>query len=147
MKETRIVATMIATIVIYVAYLIIVIGMEQDGRFDGEDAVKLIGQSILILIGAQIVGNIIAQILASIVHAVITREAEKELMDERDRLIEMRALRTSFVVFGIGFVAVVAAMAFASVTVFLAFQLVMGALTVADLIGNATRLRLRRRGF
>ncbi len=146
LKETRLIATIVTNLAIFAAYFIIVLGMQADGRFDGEGATKLIGQSVLILIGAQIVATIIIQILATIFHAIVTRGEEPDITDERDKLIELRALRVSFILTGVGILGAMAAMAWGS-SVFVTFQIIIAAMTVADFIGNATRLRFYRRGF
>ena len=145
-KEKRIIGTLISNVLIFAAYLIIIIGMYQDGRFDGDDAARLVGQSILILIGAQIIGNIIVSIAVAIIHAIATREQEPDITDERDKLIELRALRLSFLLFGMTFVGGIAALAFGS-TYFVAFQVLIAAGAISDVIGNLFRLRLYRRGF
>jgi hypothetical protein len=146
LKETRLVATLVTNLAIFAAYFIIVLGMQADGRFDGEDATRLIGQAVLILIGAQIVATVIIQILATIFHAIATRGQEPDITDERDKLIELRALRVAFIVTGVGILGAMTAMALGS-TVFVTFQIIIAAMTVGDFIGNATRLRLYRRGF
>lgn len=146
LKETRLIATMVTNLAIFAAYFIVVLGMNADGRFDGEDATKLIGQSVLILIGAQILATIVIQILATVFHAIATRGQERDIIDERDKLIELRALRVSFILTGVGILGAMTAMALGS-TVFVTFMIIIAAMTVGDFIGNATRLRLYRRGF
>lgn len=146
-QETRIVTSMIANSAIFIVYFVIVLGMYQDGRFDGDDAARLVGQSVLILIGAQIVGNIVVAILVAIGRAIVTgKEEEPDITDERDKLIELRALRLSFILFGAAFVGTVTALAL-GVTYFTAFQMIIVSLAIADFIGNILRLVRYRRGF
>ena len=146
LKEARIAVTLVTTLATCAVYFFIVLGMQADGRFDGEDATRLIAQAILILIGAQILATIIAQIVATIGHAIATRGEEPDITDERDKLIELRALRVSFIITGVGIVGALVAMATGS-TVFATFQIIIASMTVGDLVGNVTRLRLYRRGF
>jgi hypothetical protein len=138
---------MVVNLAVFIAYFIIITGMHADGRFDGDDAAQLVGRALLYLIGVQIGATILAHIIAAIIHAIATRSEEPDIIDERDRGIELRALRVSFIVFGVGFVVTLGAMAFTSTTMFFAFQYLVAAMTLGDLLGNFTRLRLYRRGF
>lgn len=146
LKESRILVTIIATLAIFAAYQIIILGRYEDGRFDGEDGLRLIGQAILILIGVQVAGTIIAQIVATIIHAIVTRQEEPDFDDERDKLIELRALRVSFILVGVGIVGTMVAMA-TGTAVFWVFNLIIIAMIAGDIVGNVVRLRLYRRGF
>lgn len=146
-QETRIATGMVTNTAIFIVYFLIIIGMHQDGRFDGDDAARLVGQSVLILIGAQIVGNIVVAIIVAIGRAIVTgKEEEPDITDERDKLIELRALRLTFFLFGAAFVGTVTALALGA-TLFTAFQMIIVALAASDFIGNALRLVLYRRGF
>ncbi len=146
LKETRILATLLSTIVVFTVFQINVIGKYDDGWFAGPDGGELIAQAILWLIGIQIGATILIQILATIAVAIATRQEERDIMDERDKLIELRALRFSFVIVGIGIVGSLIAMATGS-ELFWVFNAIIIAMTLGDLSGNALRLRLYRRGF
>lgn len=145
-KEKRIIATTISNLLIFAVYFVIILRMYQDGRFDGEDAARLVGQSVLILIGAQIVANIVVSIVVAIIHAIATREEEPDITDERDKLIELRALRLSFILFASSFAGAIASLALGA-SYFFAFQVMLVAGAVSDVIGNVFRLYLYRRGF
>ena len=146
-QETRIATGMVTNTIIFIAYFLIIIGMYQDGRFDGDDAARLVGQSVLILIGAQIVGNIVVAILVAIGRAMVTgKDEEPDITDERDKLIELRALRLTFFLFGAAFVGTATALALGA-TLFTAFLMIIVALAGSDFIGNILRLVLYRRGF
>lgn len=146
LKETRILVTLISTATVFAIYQIVVLGLEADGRFAGDDGTERIAQAILILIGVQIAATIVAQIVASIVHAVATGQEEPDITDERDKLIELRALRISFFIVGVGIVGTLAAMALGT-EIFWVFNLIIIAMTVGDIVGNGIRLTLYRRGF
>lgn len=146
-QETRIATGMVTNTIIFIAYFLIIIGMYQDGRFDGDDAARLVGQSVLILIGAQIVGNILVAILVAIGRAMVNgKDEEPDITDERDKLIELRALRLTFFLFGAAFVGTATALALGA-TLFTAFLMIIVALAGSDFIGNILRLVLYRRGF
>jgi len=146
-QELRIATGSVTNTVIFIVFLIIIIGLYQDGRFDGDGAGRLVGQSVLILIGAQIVGNIVVAILTAISRAIITGEEEEpDITDERDKLIELRALRLTFILFGVAFVGTAVALSLGA-ALFTAFLMIIIAFAVSDLVGNALRLVLYRRGF
>jgi hypothetical protein len=68
------------------------------------------GGFFLLLILVSIAGRIIIRILFSIINTITTQEEEPGIVDERDRLIEMKA-RPSIYVFVGGFMLAMAALA------------------------------------
>lgn len=146
-QERRSVVSLISNVLVFGIFFVIIINQYQDGRFDGEDAGRLIGQAVLWLIGAQIVAAIVGAIAAATITAIVTgRNPEPDVTDERDRLIELRALRISFYVFGAAFVGVIVAMSLGT-TLVVAFLAVILSLAIADALGNVARIWLYRRGF
>jgi MFS family permease len=146
-QERRSLISLVSNVLIFGIFFAIILGQYQDGRFDGEDASRLIGQAVLWLIGAQIVAAIVGAILLAIITAVVTgRNPEPDVTDERDKLIELRALRVSFYLFGAAFVGVILAMALGT-TFVVAFLAIIISLAVADAFGNVVRIWLYRRGF
>ena len=145
-QEKRVLVSLVSNVLVFGVFFAIILGMYHDGRFDGEDAGRVIGQAILWLIGAQILAHIVGHILFAIGSAVATGEEEPDITDERDKLIELRALRISFYLFGAAFLGVVVAMALGTSFV-VAFLSINSALAIADALGNIVRLRLYRRGF
>lgn len=64
---------------------------------------KFWGRLVLAYIGVQIVANIAVHIIFSIINTVATNEDEPSITDEFDRLVNLKAMRNSSLVFIIGF--------------------------------------------
>jgi len=106
----------------------------------------------LLVIATSIIVNIIASILTnillSIVHAIRTRtnESERFIEDERDKLIELKGMRSSYITFSLGvlvsvlfFVSGQPALVMISMIIFFAI--------LAEIIGAVSQIYLYRRGF
>ena len=146
-QENQTIAYLISALLGVGHFSFYVIQQYQAGSFDSATISSHWGSLILIVIAVQIVLSIIAGILVAIIRAIVTKDEEGiSLSDERDQLIELKAARISFAVFGIGFVLAVITLALGLP------PLVMLSLTVyslfgAGIFGYVTQLYLYRRGF
>ncbi len=129
-------------------FLIRVIQMLQGGSFLSTNVFRLWGITIVLAIVATIVLTILAHIGSGILQAMETGQEPKmeDVEDERDRLIDLRGTRVTYVVSSFG--------AFLSMLTFVLGQppLVMFSLLiffglVAQIVGDISRLALYRRGF
>ena len=147
-REVGIVATVVSSLVVYGLYLVIVFGMYQEGRFDTADDTSLVGKAILLLMLAQIVAYIVTQIVVSAVSYAGAREEgpDRRFVDERDKEIELRENRVSFIVVTVGFISSMVVVALGGSTL-LVFNLFILALTLGDVFGKLRKLYLYRRGF
>ena len=145
-QENRIIAYLISSLLGVGIYSFYVIQKYQEGSFDSTMISSFWGSVILIVIGMQIVLSIIAAILVSIIRAIVTREEEPALSDERDQLIDLKANRISFSVFGVGFVIAMITLA-TGMAPLVMFNLIVFSLFGAGIIGYITQLYLYRRGF
>jgi hypothetical protein len=80
---------------IYHKYIAVNLGLINDFKFWGK--------AFLILIPVTIVSQIIIHIVFAIINKIITNEDISSITDERDRLIELKAIRISHWVFIFGF--------------------------------------------
>ena len=102
-KEKQILVTSISMALIFACYSIYVYfhyiavnpGIINDFKFWGK--------TILILIPVTIVAQIIIHIIFAIINKVVTNEDMTTLTDERDKLIDLKAIRISHWVFSMGF--------------------------------------------
>ena len=122
-------------------------GMFQEGRFDGPGASSLVGKSSFVLIGASIVVSIVVQIVFAIIHAIATRENERFTSDERDKLIELKAMQIILITFSVGFLASMGVLALEMLLPYMVFLLIILSMFVANIIGDLAKLFLYRRGF
>ncbi|MBL1434581.1 MAG: hypothetical protein COB08_000070 [Rhodobacteraceae bacterium] len=136
-----------STIIIFTIYYIVVSGMHSAGRFEGPEGPALLGKAILALMAGGIVVHIVMLILANIVFAILQRDSKPSfVVDERDKLIELRGLRVSYYVFGTGYVAAMIGMAM-GLSVFWVFNLLLVFCALSALIEGVVKLALYHRGF
>ncbi len=136
-----------STVIIFTIYFSTVTGMYAEGRFEGPEGMALLGKAILALMAGGIVVHIGMTILANIVFAIVQNDPKPSfVVDERDKLIELRGLRVSYYVFGGGFVAAMAALAL-GVAVFWVLNLLLVFCALSALAEGAVKLVLYHRGF
>jgi hypothetical protein len=130
-------------------FLFRVIQMIQTDSFVSGNIFRLWGIIIGLAIVVTIIGTILTHIVSAIIEAIRTGEEDpkiEDFEDERDKLIDLRGTRITYIVFSLG--------VFLSMLTFVFDQppLVMFTLLiffglVAQITGDVSRLVLYRRGF
>ncbi len=134
-------------IIIFSIYFSVVIRMYGEGRFEGPEGMALLGKMILVLMAGGIVLHILMVILANILLAILQNDPEPSfVVDERDKLIELRGLRVSYYIFGAGYVVAMIALAM-GVAAFWVFNLLLVFCALSALTEGVVKLVLYRRGF
>ena len=111
-QERQAIGNLLAGIIIFSAFFFWVWRAIDGGLLGTETAATTIGRGILVLIFGGVFLNIGVQILTSIGISIITREPKpSNVIDERDRMLELRAVRVSYTIIGMGFVASMIALA------------------------------------
>ncbi len=146
-QEKRVAVSLISALIVFALYAFYMFGLYQDGRFDGPGASSLVGKSSFVLIGVSIVASIVVQIAFTIIHAIVTREYERSMTDERDRLIELRAMKITLIAFSVGYLASMGVLAFEILLPYMVFLLILISMFVANVLGDIAKLFLYRRGF
>ena len=131
--------------VIYAVFLSYMRSMAADGRLTGDAGQGRLGLAILILIGATVVVGIVVQILAVILAAITGDEKMADLIDERDKAIERRAIEIGFTLVGAGFVAMALALWQGWGAVW-AINLLLGGFVASDILVNLLKFRSYWRG-
>ena len=104
-QERRSLLAIISSIVIAAVYFAYMLQRAAADGVDVEQDSRFWASSILILIPVSIVARIVIHIFFSIGNTIATRERETELLDERDKLIELKSSQNGSSVFIIGFIA------------------------------------------
>lgn len=116
-QEKRTIVSIISGMMVLAAYCIYVFGRYQSGNIDPNDW-KFFAASILIFIGIGIAVAIAIQIIFHIMIAISIAVKERErddkeiskmventiVEDEMDKLIELKSMRISFAIAGVGFI-------------------------------------------
>jgi hypothetical protein len=117
--------------------------------FTSTNVFWLWGITIVMAIVLTILGTILTHILSAIIQAVQTGNDDPEiddLEDERDKLIDLRGTKFTYVIFAIGVFLAMLTFVLGQPALVM-FSLLVLAGIVAQIVGYITRLVLYRRGF
>jgi hypothetical protein len=161
--EKRTIVSIITGALILVVYSVYAYGKYQAGLTAAGD-LKFWAGTMLLFIGIGIVANIIIQIVFHILLSIsiaviekvkdvnfdeklIEKSIENEMVtDEMDKLIELKSLRVSFVVAGIGFIAALVSL-MVNVSPVLMINILFISFNVGSLIEGCTSLYFYRNGI
>jgi len=145
-RERRAMASLISTILISAFYFVYVFQRYPVGNSYSAEVFHFWGSSIFILVPLSIVAEIVVQIVFSIVNTMMTNEREHLLSDERDKLIQLRALRNSLFVFVFGFSLAMGSLVIDMPPSVMFIVLFLSGF-VAGIVGYISQLYFYRKGF
>ncbi|MEL6536681.1 MAG: hypothetical protein AAFQ98_14780 [Bacteroidota bacterium] len=135
-----------AAIAIFGGYALYVWGRIPEGELPIEEQLQFWAKMMLLLIPFSIGGRLVAHILWAIGYRIVAGENIPSREDERDKMIELKAMARSQWIFilsfflGLGFIAMLKPISLLFVT------LAIGGL-LSDVFSEAVRLYFYRRGF
>lgn len=144
--ERRALISVLSTIVIIVLYSAYMGQRYPQAEPYSPEVFHYWGAFFLILIPVTVIAKILVMIMFSIVNVILTREADPIVSDERDNLIELRAIRSSQYVFGIGVILAMGALVMNQPPATM-FILLICAGVVTELVSDMSQFFLYRRGF
>ncbi len=148
-QEKNITVTLVNFSLILGYFLFRVLQMASTDTFTQTNLTRLWVIVIVLAIIVSITGIILTHIVSAIIQAIKTGEKEPEiedLADERDKLIDLRGTRITYTVTSLG--TFLAMLAFAlGQSPLVMFTLLIFFSVTAQIVGDATRLLLYRRGF
>jgi len=83
-------------IIITAVFALIVYNKQMAGLIDVTGDYRVWGYLLLIFVGVSVVARIIIQIIFHIINVIATREEDVPKKDERDKMIELKALRNAY---------------------------------------------------
>ncbi|XMB67045.1 hypothetical protein RI065_00580 [Mycoplasmatota bacterium zrk1] len=149
-QEKRNLFNIVVSSIITVIYFITINTKYQNGAFDTSNMLRFWAVVILIFIPVSVISRIIALILFRI-YGAITDEVrgekeDRDVIDERDKLIELKSNKVAQIIFILGFIGALFTLLFnASVSVFFILMLASG--FVGELASNIMQIVYYRRGF
>ena len=145
--EKNTITSLLTGLVVFIVYCFKMYHLYLEGRFEAADAGVLMGKSVLYMIAGSIIATIILAIIIAIVSAIVTQDANpSHLVDERDKLISLKAMQFSFIVFSLGFIGAAVGMVFELPPLFAIF-LIVTAMFVSSIAGDVYKLISYRRGY
>lgn len=146
-QEKSVTVSLVAHLFIVGYYLLNVFQMLQDGGLVGDRLFSLWAVVIVTAIFVTIAGNIFANIILSIVHAIRTgsEATERFIEDERDKLIDLKGSKVSYVTFSLGVLAAMLTFVFGQPPLVM-FSLIIFFSILAEIAGNLAQIVLYRKG-
>ncbi len=147
-QEKNITVSLVSHLLIAGYYLVNLFLMFQGGGLVSTSLFSLCAIVIIAIIIVNIIASILTNILLSIVHAIKTRSSEPErfIADERDKLIGLKGMKTSYITFSIGVLLAMLTFVLGQSPLVM-FGLIILSGIVAEIIGDISQIYLYRRGF
>lgn len=102
-KQKQIILSIIISILVFASYSLYVYYKYMAGNMEVINDFKFWGKAFLILIPVAILAQIIIYIVFAIINKIVTNEDIPTLSDERDKMIDLKAIRISHWIFILGF--------------------------------------------
>jgi len=145
LKERRILVSLISSVLILCIYCLYVYYRHIAGNPEVLNDLKFLGKSFLIMIPVAIVAQIIIQIVFAIITKISSNEDIDPIDDERDKLIELKAIKISHYIFILGFMLAMGSLALGMQPWVMIFVLI-GSGFVASVVNEVLRLYYYRKG-
>ena len=143
--ERRALVSLINTTLISAIYFVYVLLRFPQGNPYSVEVFHFWGLAVVILVPVSIVVSVAVSIVFSIVYAIATQEEASSFADERDKFIELRALRIALYVFTCGFFLAMGSLAI-GMTPSVMFIVLMCSGYGSGLVGNISQIYLYRQG-
>jgi hypothetical protein len=145
-KEKQILVTIISLILIFVCYSLYVYNKYIAVNFDIVNDFKFWGKTFLILIPVTIVAQIVIHIIFAIINKIMTNEDMETKTDERDKLIDLKAIRISHWVFTGGFLLSMVTLV-AGMPAYAMFITLIASGFVSGIVSELAKFYFYRKGF
>lgn len=147
-QEKNITVSLMVYILILGYYLANLLPMYRGDGLVATRVFNLWAIVIVVTILANIFATILSNIVLNIIHAIRTGSAEGErfIADERDKLIELRGVKATYIAYSIGVLLAMLTFVFGQPPLVM-FSLIVVFGVVAEIIGEIAQIILYRRGF
>jgi hypothetical protein len=145
-KEKQIMVTAISLMLIFAIYSIYVYNKYIADNFIILNDFKFWGKSFLILIPITIVSQIVIHIVFHIINKIVTNEDIPTISDERDKLIDLKALRISHWIFTMGFLFSMIALAI-GMQPYVMFLTLITSGFISGIVSEIAKIYFYRRGI
>ncbi len=151
-QEKQSLTNIISSIIITAVYAVVMYQRYLNGSLDDSNIFRFWAIVILIFIPISIIARIVIMIIFHIIESVIQAAQGKELedeiadvVDERDRMIQMKSMAISMYIFSLGFVVALFSQLFdVSNHLFFIILIITGVIT--DVVSESLMIRYYRRG-
>jgi hypothetical protein len=144
-RERQAVVSLLTTLLLVVFFVAYVLPRYPAGNPYAPEVFRFWGLAFVVLVPVSIVANIAVSVVFSVGYAMATRQNASYVADERDKFIELRALRIALYVFTSGFALAMGSLAI-GMPPSVMFIVLMGSGYGSGLVGNLSQLYLYRKG-
>ena len=152
-QEKKSLTNIISSVVITTVYAVIIYQKYLDGVLDDSNIFRFWAIVILIFIPISIIARIIILIIYHILEAIVQTSKGKDIddviddvVDEREKLIQMKSNSISMYIFSLGFILALATQLF-DVSNHLFFIVIITSGLIMDVVSESLMIRYYRRGF
>ena len=147
-QEKNITVSLASYLLIVGYYLVNLFQMLRGGELVSARLFGLWATVILATIIVNIIASILTNILLTIVDAIKAQKYEEPrfIADERDKLIELKGIRASYITFSVGVLVSVLAFTFGQPPLVMVSLIIFFAIT-AEIVGDISQIYLYRSGF
>jgi uncharacterized membrane protein len=146
-QEKGAIVSLLSALIVFVLYTFYALDLYQGGYFNGPEAGSLVGQSAFVMIIVGIGVRILVQILFSVTEAIVTKEKDHPVTDERDKLIELKGMQIAFIFFSFSFLVLMGILALDMLSPHMVILLTILGLYLASIVADSIKIFLYRRGF
>lgn len=146
LQEKKALVNILSSILVMGGYIYYTFGIHGIENMAHIEELKFWARFVLVLIPVSIVSKIAIYILFTIIHAVITRKKDPELVDEFDKLVELKSMRNGSFIFIIGFFLSMVAVVYDKPVSFM-FIVLLSFGFAGDLFGELCKIYFYRRGI
>ncbi len=143
--ERQTIVSLLTTLLLAAFFVAYVLPRYPAGNAYAPEVFHFWGVAFVILVPVSIVANIAVSIVFNIVYAMATQQKASSFADERDKFIELRALRNALYAFTAGFSLAMGSLAI-GMPPSVMFIVLMGSGYGSGLVGNLSKLYLYRQG-
>ena len=143
--ERKSIVNMLSTIIVLGIYYWFVFERFNAQVMNTDEQLQFWAKAILIAIPVSIITKIVVLIVFAISNYIITREKTAGFEDERDKLIELKSTRNSYVIFGTGFFISLVVLAFGYPPKYMFISLILAGIG-SEVFDQLSKLYYHRKG-
>jgi TctA family transporter len=145
-KEKQILVSIITSIAILCIYSLYIYNNYISGNPQVLNDFRFWGKSFLIFIPVAIAAQIVIHILFAIANKILTNEDMKDITDERDKLVDLKAIRISHWLFTLGFFLAMGSQAIGMQPWVMFITLILSGF-ISAIISESAKIWYYRKGF
>jgi hypothetical protein len=143
--ERQAIVSLLTTLLLAVFFVVYVLPRYPAGNPYAPEVFRFWGLAFVVLVPVSIVANIVVGIVFSMIYAMATRQKASSFADERDRFIELQALRNALFAFIAGFSLAMGSLAI-GMPPSVMFIVLMASGFGSGVVGDISKLYLYRKG-